>query len=329
MASARRTAIVRVPTLIALAPEPSLPSAAKAGSGARKAAKEMRIVAPVLHGRVTDEFAMEVLLRDLLTRASGRLSLHLLRHVGSLIVSASLPDFERARLTALLVDVGLSRVRMLDSLLAAARGSRLPYHRPQGQVVLDLGGGKLDFAVLSMGGLVNWSRQEFGGKELDEAISAYVQSRYDVILSPKAAEEIKLQIGSVYPQAKPETMEISGALRRSGVAKKIVLNDSEIRDVLVDSCEPLVMGIQRGFQAVPPELAGDITRNGITLVGGGALLKGLSEFLRERTGLACFIPPDPINAVVRGARSLLRAAALDGRGSGSGPSVQGGAARAE
>jgi rod shape-determining protein MreB len=161
--------------------------------------------------------------------------------------------------------------------------------------------------VFTLGSRVAWHWCPQGGRDLDEAIMAHVEHRHRLRLHPGTAEAIKLALGSVYPRARPETLEIPGFDTATGVEKKVTLDDNELRDLLIDGCEPLVMAIHQSFDGVPPELAADISQGEITLVGGGALLSGLPLFLAERTGLRFRVADDPINAAIRGAFAHLRA----------------------
>lgn len=267
---------------------------------------EEGLVAPVRHGRVIDEFATEQLLKELLQKTRGRWNSLALRNVGGLLVPPYLEKEERARMRALLVDVGFSRIYLIEAPFAAAGGCGLSLAPAEGQMLMDFGGGKASFAIFSMGELAAWWQESFGSQELDLAIVNYVAQRYKRVISRQAAEKIKLSIGSVFPKQRPEAVEVMAVDRRTEVGKRLVLEDNEIRDVLVDGCEKLILAFQRGFETVAPELAGDVARNGITLLGGGAMLEGLPRFLGERTGLKFRLAPDPCTAAVRGGSDLLR-----------------------
>ena len=268
-------------------------------------------MAPVAHGRVADAFAMEKLLRELIRRTESRWAFLSLRNIGALLVPPGLPQEESARLRALLVDMGFGRKYLLQAPLAAALGCGLRLSEPQGQMLMDIGGGKTSFALFTMGELAAWWQEDFGGRELDEAIRRYVTRRYGRVISPETAQQVKHAVGSVYPMQQPAAIQVEARDKRTDDPKHLTLEDNEIRDVLMDSCERLLLGFQRGFEGVPPELAGDIARNGITLLGGGALLQGLPAYLSERTGLEFKLTDDPVNATVLGAPRV-----LDGNGDG-------------
>jgi rod shape-determining protein MreB len=264
------------------------------------------VIQPVSHGRVADDEALDLLLEALLRRARAGFGwTRFFPSATGLLAPPGLSEEERLRLRDVALRQGLSAVRLIDLAAAAAQGSDLALKEPRGQMVVDFGGGKTCVTTLSMGGIVacHWSKG--GSQALDEALAAYVEQRYQVRVSLFEAERAKIAIGSVYPFERPRALELFGIQMRSGSPHRVSLDDSEVRDVLADACEPLVQALQSGFRAVPPELASDILREGIVLAGGGALLPGLPEFLEERTGLRFRLARDPINAVMRGALSLL------------------------
>ena len=271
---------------------------------------------PVHRGKVVDVYAMELVLKRAMNQAVRPWSHFGLRHIGALLAAPDLPEDELSRMRAILVDVGFSRMHIIHSPYAAARGGGLEIDQPQGRMLVDLGGGKSWFAVFTMGELAAWWQADFGGKDLDTAIVRYIAERYRRSISPETAEQIKLNIGSVYPTNEPRTMDVTSYDLLSGEPKRLQLIDSEIRDVLVDCCEMLLLNFQRGFENVAPEIAGDIARNGVMLVGGGAMLEGLPQFMAEHTGLQFFADADPANAAVRGAQGLLLNGKKRGRGGG-------------
>ncbi|MCZ6558074.1 MAG: rod shape-determining protein [SAR324 cluster bacterium] len=314
--SNRKPHLLRVPSLVSVRNGDFVaasPSAKGAGRSRKRQDKTIleKIVFPVTHGRVTDEYAMEKLLREVIRKTGNRWAFLALRNVGALLVPPQLEQKEIARLRALLVDVGFGRKYLLQAPLAAAIGCGLGVDPPLGQMLIDIGGGKTSFAIFSMGDLAAWWQEDFGGRELDSAIRAYVEQRYGIEISLEQGEQIKLAVGSAYPMDKPAFIRIEGREQRTDEPKKVSLEDNEIRDLLVDACERLILAFQRGFEDVPPELAGDIARNGVTMLGGGAMLPGLSKYLSERTGLCFKLANDPLNASVHGARKILA-----GNGSG-------------
>ena len=279
------------------------------GEEARTALSEqggLQAVRPIRHGRVQHPEALDLLLEGMLRRARWAAGwTRWFPSVTGMLVPPGLSQEDRMRSRDLALRQGLGHVRLIDMALAPAHGCGLALNQPGGQMVVDIGGGKVCLAALSMGGVVAWHWSETGGLSLDEALAAYVERRYQVRISLFEAERVKVEFGSVYPQDRPRAMEVYGVQTRSGLYQKVTLDDSEVRDVLSDACEPLVQALHQGFKAVPPELASDILRAGVVLTGGGALLPGLTDFLSERTGLTYRVAHDPVNATLRGAQTLL------------------------
>ena len=313
--------ILREPCLISLAPR-KVPAPRRATAGAPPPPPQFRVQAigsavaapapgeengvrwvhPIDHGRIADAEALELVLRKVVSAAHFnplRKALFGLRITW--LTALHLEQRERMRYEDLLRDFGFNRIRQLDAPVAAARGAGLDTQRSLGQMLIDLGGGQTTVVVFTLGAIAAWHWAPVGGRDLDSAVAAHVQQRYRLRLHPARAEAIKLALGSVYPRARPEALDIAGFDTATGVEKKVTLDDTELRDVLIDACEPLVMAIQQSFEGVPPELAADIAQGEITLVGGASLLAGLPAFLAERTGLQYRVADDPINAAIRGA----------------------------
>lgn len=310
VASQRQALPFRFPTQVSIAAEyvrdPQSGEKGVAGARTRDPSRKKEVVVfPVERGKIVHVYAMERLLKTVLARAGGRWKTLGVRSLGGLIVPPNLEEEQKSRLRALLVDVGFSKVRLLEAPFAAAKGCGLQVGQARGIALMDFGGGKFSFAVLSLGGVVAWNEEPFGGQDLDRAIMDYVWNRYKATITAKVAEEVKLAIGSVFPPQKPQSLTVAAFEQHTDVPRRLRLEDNEIRDLLVDACEPLMQGLQRSFADVPPELAGDIAAHGVTLLGGGSLLEGLPAFLRERTGLDFRVAQDPLNATVLGAQGLL------------------------
>lgn len=266
-------------------------------------------IAPVERGEVLHTEPLVHLLRTLKQRTAGSWIERMVSStVGAVVVSPRLEEAERTQLRSVLREVGFRRFLMVDAPSAAARGVPIDIEAAHGRMILDFGGGKTTLAGFSLGGSVSWHQIPFGGQDLDQAIARYVNRKFGMTIDPYAAEEVKTTLGSIFPLAEPRTMEVTGADPRGGIDKSVTLRDSEIRDVLVDACEPLIMGIQKGFESMPPELAGDILSDGMTIIGGGGLLWGFPEFLHERTGIPSILAEQPMDATIRGAQAILREA---------------------
>ena len=266
----------------------------------------VRIVSPMDRGRLSDPQAMHLLVETLLKRGhfQGGFSFASALRT-AVIVPAQLPVAEFARFQHFADDLGGGRQILIESPFAAAEGLGLDIQANRGRMLIDIGGGKTTVSLFSLGGLAAYGWAPFGGEEVTVAVREFVARRRQVNLPWPAAEQVKHTIGSVYPRTQMQNMSIGGTDVRTGFEKKVIVDDNELRDVLIDSCEPLVMAIQRTLGDIPAELAGDLETDGVVLHGGGALLYGLAEFLTERIGLPFRLAEDPINVTIRGGQALL------------------------
>lgn len=198
-----------------------------------------------------------------------------------------------------------SEVYLIEQPMSAAIGAGLPISEPMGNMVVDIGGGTTDIAVISLNGVVFNHSIRIAGNELDEAIINYLKKKYNLLIGEKTAEMVKMQIGSAYPLDNPETMEIKGRDLREGIPKTIVVDDQEIREGIEDIVASIINAVRIALERTPPELSADIIDRGIILTGGGALLKNLDKRIREETQLPVFITEDPLTTVVLGAGKML------------------------
>jgi rod shape-determining protein MreB len=184
--------------------------------------------------------------------------------------------------------------------MAAAIGAGLPIHEPTGNMVVDIGGGTTEVAVISLGGIVSSLSIRVGGDELDQSIINWVKREFSLLLGERTAEEIKMAIGSAYPTPNEPDAEIRGRDLATGLPKTIVVSAAEIRKALEEPVNAIVNSVKATLDKCPPELASDLMDRGIVLTGGGALLKGLDERLRRETGMPIHIAEQPLNCVVDG-----------------------------
>jgi rod shape-determining protein MreB len=172
-------------------------------------------------------------------------------------------------------------------------------------MIVDIGGGTTEVAVLSLGGIVYAKSVRVGGDKMDEAIIAYIKRKYNLMIGERTAEHIKVEVGSAYPTSKVEPIEVKGRDLISGIPKAINVTEDEIREALQESVGLILDTIKVTLENTPPELAADIVDRGIVLAGGGALLRGLDILIREQTGVPVIVPDDPLTAVVRGCGMML------------------------
>lgn len=200
---------------------------------------------------------------------------------------------------------GAREVYLIEEPVAAAIGAGLPITEPSGNMVVDIGGGTTDIAVISLGGIVYSESVRVAGDQIDGAIISHLKREYSLLIGEHMAERIKMEIGSAYPLPEKKQMAVKGRDLVSGIPRTILIDDSEIREALQDCLTTIVRAIRLALENTPPELAGDIIDRGIVLTGGGSLLQGLDDRLREETGLPIVTVDDPLTSVVLGVGKTL------------------------
>jgi len=200
---------------------------------------------------------------------------------------------------------GAREVYLVEEPMAAAIGVGLPVQEPAGNMIIDVGGGTTEVAVISLAGVVFCKSIRIGGDELDEAIIQYLKKTYNLMIGERTAEEIKIKIGSAYPLQEEMTMEVKGRDLVAGLPHTLTISSEEIREALSEPISSIVDTIRIALERTPPELSADLVDRGITLAGGGALLKGLDKLLNEETKLPLHIADDPLTAVALGTGKVL------------------------
>ena len=194
---------------------------------------------------------------------------------------------------------------IIEEPMAAAIGAGLPVHEPAGNMIVDIGGGTTEVAVIALAGVVLSKSIRVAGDKMDEAIVQYIKRKYNLLIGERTAEVIKKEIGSAYPLEEPLTVEVKGRDLVAGVPKTLVVNSDEIREALSEPVNAIVDAVRSVLERTPPELSADIVDRGIVLTGGGSLLKNLDKRLREETGLPLAMAEDPLSSVVLGAGKML------------------------
>ena len=200
---------------------------------------------------------------------------------------------------------GARKAYIIEEPMAAAIGAGMPVHEPTGNMVVDIGGGTTEVAVISLGGIVTSQSVRIGGDELDEAIISYIKKEYSLALGERTSEEIKIALGSAYPLAEELHAEIRGRDLVSGLPKTVVVSTEEIRRAIEEPVSAIVDAVKVTLDKTPPELAADIMEQGIVLTGGGALLHGLDARLQDETGMPIIVARDPLNCVAIGSGQCL------------------------
>jgi len=276
-----------------------------------KEAKEMlgrtpgNIVAikPMKDGVIADFKITEKMLNYFIQKAHNR---KMLVHPRIVIgVPSEITQVEKRAVMDSAYRAKASEVHLVEQAMAAAIGAGLPITEPSGNMVVDIGGGTTDIAVISLSGIVYSRSVRMAGNQMDEAIMNYLKRKYNLLIGERTAEQIKIEVGSGYPLDKPLTMEIKGRNLIEGIPKTITVDDSEIREALSECVGTIMNAIRVALERTPPELSADISDRGIVLTGGGALLKNLDKRIREETGLPVSIADDPLASVVLGTGKML------------------------
>ena len=200
---------------------------------------------------------------------------------------------------------GARDVFLIEEPMAAAIGAGLPISEPSGNMIVDIGGGTTEVAVISLAGIVYSDSSRIGGDRMDDMIVQYVKQNYNMLIGERTAEEIKIKVGSAYPLEEKYSIEVKGRDLVTGIPKTLILTDDEVRQALSDVCEHIVYTIRNALEKTPPELASDIVDKGVILAGGGSLLQGMDILLRERTGLPFSHADDPLTSVAVGTGKVL------------------------
>ena len=202
-------------------------------------------------------------------------------------------------------EAGASEVFIVEEPMASAIGIRMPVLEPVGNMIIDIGGGTSDIAVISLGGVVRSKNLRIAGDRLNNDIISYVRSEFKILIGEKTAEDVKIKIGAILPVNAPLEASIKGRDLISGLPREVVVTDSDIREAISQSIDTLIESIKEVLETTPPEVLSDVMHRGIYLSGGGALIKGLSEIISEYTKIAVHIAPDPLTAVCRGTGIIL------------------------
>ncbi len=260
-------------------------------------------IRPMKDGVIADFDATQEMLKYFIKKAHNRRSFVSPRII--IGVPSGITQVEQRAVKDAASASGAREVYLIEEPMAAAVGVGLPVGEPSGNMIVDIGGGTTDVAVISIDGIVYSKAVRVGGDKMDEAIMAYIKRKYNLMIGERTAEKIKIEIGSAYPVNKGESMEVKGRDLISGIPKAITVVDSEIREALQESVNVILETIKVTLENTPPELGADIVDRGIVLAGGGALLKGLDILIKEHTGVPVVLPDDPLTAVVRGCGIML------------------------
>lgn len=258
----------------------------------------IRAVRPLKEGVIADFESGAAMLRFFLKKTMGNTAFSRKRIL--ICIPFGVTDVEHRAVENAAYETGAKDVRIIEEPLAAAIGAGLPVGEPTGSMVVDIGGGTSEVAVISLGGIVSSRSVRVAGDSFDAAIVAYVKKTFNLLIGDRTAEEIKFEIGSAYPVDDDKVMSVRGRDLISGLPKNVDISASHIREALQESIQVVIDAIKQTLEDTPPELAADIIDHGITLTGGGALLRGLDILINKETGMPVHIAEDPLDCVALG-----------------------------
>jgi rod shape-determining protein MreB len=260
-------------------------------------------IRPMKDGVIADFEVTEKMIKYFIEKAHGRRFLVKPRIVIS--VPSEITQVEKRAVKDSALRAGATEVYLIEQAMAAAIGAGLPITDPTGNMIVDIGGGTTDVAVISLAGIVYSRSVRVAGNEMDDAIIQYIKRKYNLLIGERTAEQIKIEIGSAFPLDEEMTMEIKGRDLVEGVPKTLVISDEEIREALSETVATIVEAVRVALERTPPELSADIMDKGIIIAGGGSMLKNLDKRLREETGLPVTLAEDPLACVALGTGQML------------------------
>jgi rod shape-determining protein MreB len=260
-------------------------------------------IRPMKDGVIADFEVTEAMLRHFITKVHN--SRRLVRPRIMICVPTGITQVEKRAVKESAQSAGAREVYLIEEPMAAAIGANLPITEPTSNMVVDIGGGTTEIAVISLSGIVYAKSVRVGGDKMDEAIMQYVKRKYNMLIGESTSEEVKIKIGSAYPLEADETIEVKGRDLVTGIPQNKTISSEEVRAAISEQVDSIVQGVRIALEQTPPELAADIVDRGIVLTGGGALLKGLDELLKQETQLPITVVDDPLTAVVVGSGKAL------------------------
>jgi rod shape-determining protein MreB and related proteins len=254
-------------------------------------------VRPLKDGVIADFEMTESMLRHFITKVHNR---KWVRPRVVIAVPSGITEVEKRAVKESAAHAGAREVYLIEEPMAAAIGVGLPVQDAAGNMIIDIGGGTTEVALISLSGIVLSRSVRVAGDELDEAIAYYMKRAYNLMIGERTAEEIKIKIGSAYPVEKETSMEVKGRDLVAGLPKTLTITSQEVREALLEPISTIVESVRVTLERCPPELSADLVDRGLVLAGGGALLRGLDKLLQEETGLPVHVAEDPLSAVAEG-----------------------------
>ncbi|MFN8539497.1 MAG: rod shape-determining protein [Thermomicrobiales bacterium] len=258
----------------------------------------IEVVRPLRDGVIADYMVTQEMLRYFINKASGRFSL--VKPEVMVCIPAGTTSVETRAVRDAALHAGARRVYLIREPLAAAIGAKIPVADPSGNMVIDIGGGTTEIAVISLNGIVVAKSLRVGGNKFDEAIASYIKRRYNLAIGDRTAEEVKIAIGSAMPLEEDVVMDVRGRDQVAGLPRTVQIHANEITEAITEPLEAIIGAVRAVLEETPPELSSDIIDKGMILTGGGAMLRHLNDLLTEVTGVPCYVADDPLSCVAVG-----------------------------
>jgi len=297
---AGRGIVIEEPTVVAVAEEDHKVIAVGNDAKEMLGRTPLGILAhrPMRDGVVADYTVTEAMIRYFLNNVGGRI--HLFKPEVMVCAPAGVTSVERRAVLDATLSAGARTAYLIDESLAAAIGAEIPIAEASGHMIVDIGGGTTEVAVISLGGIVVHHTARVAGNKIDEAIATYIRRKHNLIIGEQMAENIKLKIGSALPLQKIQSMEVKGRDAIAGLPKTVVISSSEVTEASQREINEMADAIKSVLEETPPELASDIIDRGMVMTGGTSLLKNLDRFITQKTGVPAHVADDPLRCVVKG-----------------------------
>lgn len=297
--------VINEPTVVAISlfDNKILAVGAEAKKMLGKAPDTIMVYRPLKDGVIADYQITKAMLSYFINKVCGRF--YLFKPDVMISAPAGITSTERRAIIEAAIESGAKNAYVVKEPILAAIGANIPISEPAGHMIVNIGGGTTEIAVISLGGIISWSSIRIGGNKMDSAIAEYVRKKYNLSIGDRTAEEIKIEIGDAIFQKDPAIAEIRGRDAISGLPRSIEINSNEITQAIEDHLKEIGRAVKNVFSETPPELSADILDKGIIVSGGGALLRNIDKFLEEVTGVGVFVAKDPLLCVVRGAGFVL------------------------
>ena len=297
--------ILQEPSVVAIAINDS--KIVAVGSDARdmlgRTPETIEVARPLRDGVIADYVVTEAMLRYFINKVTGRL--RLFKPLIAISVPVGVTSVESRAVHDAALQAGGREAYLIPEPLAAALGAGMPVNTPTGNLVMDVGGGTSEAAVISMNGIVEFASVRVGGNRIDETIISYVKRKYNLMIGEQTAEAIKIEVGSALPLEEEMKMEVRGRDQVSGLPKTIQITSAEVTEAIAEPLATIVGVVKSVLEKTPPELASDVIDRGIAMTGGGALLRGFDQLLTKATGVPCYIADNPMACVALGAGKAL------------------------